>query len=37
MTDAQRLYERIGFVRTPGRDWEYRPGKGLLAYALALS
>jgi ribosomal protein S18 acetylase RimI-like enzyme len=37
MTDAQRLYERIGFVRTPERDWEYRPGKGLLAYALALS
>lgn len=37
MTDAQRLYERLGFLRTPERDWEYRPGKGLLTYALALS
>lgn len=36
MTDAHRLYERIGFARTPERDWEYRPGKGLLTYALAL-
>jgi ribosomal protein S18 acetylase RimI-like enzyme len=37
MTDAQRLYARLGFVRTPERDWEYRPGKGLLTYALALA
>ena len=25
MTDAHRLYERLGFVRTPERDWSARP------------
>jgi hypothetical protein len=36
MTAAHRLYERVGFVRTPGRDWEYAPGKALLTFALPL-
>ncbi|GAA4863986.1 GNAT family N-acetyltransferase [Kitasatospora terrestris] len=35
MTAAHRLYERLGFVRTPSRDWEPRPGIDLLVYALA--
>src|SRR5690606_28425045 len=37
MTDAHRLYERLGFVRTPERDWEPLPGHHLLAYALELN
>ena len=36
MTAAHRIYERLGFVRTPSRDWEPRPGVSLLTYALAL-
>jgi ribosomal protein S18 acetylase RimI-like enzyme len=36
MTAAQRLYARLGFSRTPERDWEYRPGKGLLTFRLAV-
>jgi ribosomal protein S18 acetylase RimI-like enzyme len=36
MTSAHRIYERLGFQRTPARDWEPVPGKGLLTYALAL-
>lgn len=36
MTDAQRLYARLGFARVPERDWEPRPGLSLLAYALEL-
>jgi ribosomal protein S18 acetylase RimI-like enzyme len=36
MTVAQRLYARLGFSRTPERDWEYRPGKGLLTFRLAV-
>jgi GNAT superfamily N-acetyltransferase len=36
MTDAHRLYERLGFVRTPDRDWYPVPGITLLAYALTL-
>ena len=35
-TDAQRLYERVGFRRAPGRDFEPVPGIVLWAYALAL-
>ena len=35
-TDAQRLYERIGFRRAPERDFEPVPGIGLWAYALTL-
>lgn len=36
MDAAQRLYERMGFVRTPERDWAPVSGLKLLAYALAL-
>lgn len=36
MTAAQRLYERAGFVRNPGRDLVLESGTVLLAYALAL-
>lgn len=36
MTDAHRLYERLGFVRTPDRDWHPVPHIRLLAYALTL-
>ncbi|MFB9370239.1 GNAT family N-acetyltransferase [Kitasatospora sp. NPDC001664] len=34
MTAAHRLYERLGFARTPERDWEVRPGVVLLTYGL---
>ena len=33
MTAAQRLYERLGFVRLPDRDWTPAPGIDLLVYA----
>lgn len=36
MTDAHRLYEHLGFVRTPDRDWHPAPHIGLLTYALTL-
>ncbi|MBK5305190.1 MAG: GNAT family N-acetyltransferase [Frankiaceae bacterium] len=36
MTVAHRLYERIGFVRTPSDDWEPVPGVTLLGYRLDL-
>ncbi len=36
MTAAHRLYERLGFVRTPERDWSPRPGIDLVAYRLPL-
>ncbi|WP_437047403.1 GNAT family N-acetyltransferase [Streptomyces sp. enrichment culture] len=39
MRTAHRLYERLGFVRTPERDWNPLPevdGITLLTYALAL-
>lgn len=36
MRTAHRLYERLGFVRTPERDWYPIPGLPLLAYALTL-
>lgn len=35
-TDAQRLYERIGFRRAPDRDFEPVPGIRLWAYELRL-
>jgi ribosomal protein S18 acetylase RimI-like enzyme len=35
-TDAQRLYERVGFRRAPERDFEPVPGISLWAYALTL-
>ena len=36
MTTAHRLYERLGFVRTPERDWAPVPGVNLMTYALAV-
>ncbi|MEU6949243.1 GNAT family N-acetyltransferase [Streptomyces sp. NPDC046316] len=37
MASAHRIYERMGFVRTPGRDWTPVPGMDpLLTYALEL-
>ena len=36
MTGAHRLYGRLGFVRTPERDWEF-PGRfTLLGFSVAL-
>jgi ribosomal protein S18 acetylase RimI-like enzyme len=35
-TDAQRLYERVGFRRAPDRDFEPVPGISLWAYVLTL-
>ena len=37
MTTAHRIYERLGFVRTPSFDWYPIPGLLLLAYALPLA
>jgi ribosomal protein S18 acetylase RimI-like enzyme len=34
---AHRLYQRLGFVRTPERDWTPLPGVNLLALRLDLS
>lgn len=36
MTAAHRLYERLGFVRTPSFDWSPEPGLQLRTYALPL-
>ncbi|MEU6891654.1 GNAT family N-acetyltransferase [Streptomyces sp. NPDC046557] len=36
MLGAHRIYERLGFVRSPERDWEPVPGLTLLTYGLAL-
>lgn len=37
MTAAHRVYERLGFVRTPSFDWSPVPGLLLLTYALPLA
>lgn len=37
MTAAHRLYERLGFTRTPSFDWSPIPGLRLRTYALALA
>ena len=37
MVAAHRLYERLGFERDPGLDWEPEPGVHLLGYVLTLS
>ncbi|MCW2600596.1 MAG: family N-acetyltransferase [Frankiales bacterium] len=37
MTSAHRVYERLGFTRTPARDWNPVPDLRLLTYALPLS
>jgi ribosomal protein S18 acetylase RimI-like enzyme len=36
MTAAQRLYDRLGFVRDPERDWTPVPNIHLLGYVLEL-
>ena len=36
MADAMRLYERLGFVREAGLDWEPEPGVALLGYVCEL-
>lgn len=36
MTTAHAMYERLGFSRTPDRDWDPRPGLTLRTYRLAL-
>ena len=37
MTAAHRLYERVGFTRTPTLDWSPVPGLELRTYALPLA
>jgi ribosomal protein S18 acetylase RimI-like enzyme len=37
MTSAHRLYEKLGFIRTPDRDWSPVPGVDLWTYALDLT
>lgn len=37
MTAAHRLYERLGFTRTPSFDWSPIPGLRLRTYALPLA
>jgi hypothetical protein len=37
MTTAHRLYESLGFERTPDRDWQVMPDLLLLAYRLDLA
>ena len=37
MLAAHRLYERLGFVRTPSHDWSPVPGLFLRTYALPLA
>ena len=36
MLTAHRIYERLGFLRAPNRDWEPVPGIELLGYELSL-
>jgi hypothetical protein len=31
-TAAHRFYERLGYSRSPERDWQPRPGVNLLAF-----
>ncbi|MFD8701333.1 GNAT family N-acetyltransferase [Kitasatospora sp. NPDC059648] len=35
MTTAHRVYERVGFRRTPERDWAPFPGMDLMVYTMA--
>jgi ribosomal protein S18 acetylase RimI-like enzyme len=37
MHAAHRIYERLGFVRTPERDWSPIPGVDLITYRLDLT
>ncbi|MFJ9696494.1 GNAT family N-acetyltransferase [Kitasatospora sp. NPDC101183] len=34
MTTAHRVYERVGFLRTPERDWSPIPGMNLMVYTM---
>ncbi|MER8183649.1 GNAT family N-acetyltransferase [Kitasatospora sp. NPDC094015] len=34
MTAAHRVYERLGFRRTPERDWEPAPGIDVIVYSI---
>ncbi|WP_030704037.1 MULTISPECIES: GNAT family N-acetyltransferase [unclassified Streptomyces] len=36
MLPAHRIYRRLGFLRTPGRDWEPVPGLRLMTFRLPL-
>lgn len=36
MLAAHQIYRRLGFVRTPERDWYPIPGLKLLTYSLTL-
>lgn len=36
MLAAHRLYERLGFMRLPERDWSPLPGVNLVAYAYGM-
>jgi hypothetical protein len=33
MTDAHRIYSRLGYARDPRRDWSPAPGVHLLAFS----
>lgn len=33
MTDAHRIYARLGYARDPGRDWSPLPGVALIAFS----
>jgi GNAT superfamily N-acetyltransferase len=35
MTDAHRIYARLGYARDPGRDWSPLPGVDLIAFSKA--
>lgn len=37
MHAAHRIYQRMGFVRAPERDWQPAPGVQLVAYVLDLA
>jgi len=37
MTQAHRVYERLGFVRAPEDDWSPAPGVQLLAYVVTVA
>ncbi|MFJ5923336.1 GNAT family N-acetyltransferase [Kitasatospora sp. NPDC092948] len=34
MTAAHRIYDALGFLRTPERDWEAAPGMNLMVYTM---
>jgi GNAT superfamily N-acetyltransferase len=36
MTDAHRIYTRLGYTRSPDRDWDPMPGVHLIAFSKEL-